>query len=421
MRLTRMLLSCAITCFVLLSAVACSQDESNSTKEPEQLSESNQQTNENEQTTLLINYGDSTRDYYGDRQSYLNRVKEIMEDRHPGLRIEWTTSLNADLLTLGIWQFDFDYNNAVDLIPFFEKDQIDLDEIYSPLIEMNMIDGKLIGLPGYPQPLVVFYNKKWFDRAQIPYPDGSWTTEEFKTILLQLQKANLTDPNQPVLQMSSGIDNEPLVISNGGLMIGPNGKELEGYLDDPRTIQAMDWIIKLYREKLAISSFSKYPTQSDGNIGMSIGWSSMYSDSRNLTPDHPWYIDQVGVTLLPHFEGGEQVTTTSSYMSVIPKDSKNHDLAWEFIKELYLTNEELSMMRAKTDLLITEASVLETRQDQDAAFGPLVKNYSTFRQSAMFLNPDWFSTAMSLSREIERLANTEEDVAQALINYAKNP
>lgn len=52
----------------------------------------------------------------------------------------------------------------------------DLSTYYQPIVDAHKVNGKLYVLPRDIAPSgLIYYNKKAFDEAGIPYPDGSWT------------------------------------------------------------------------------------------------------------------------------------------------------------------------------------------------------------------------------------------------------
>lgn len=60
---------------------------------------------------------------------------------------------------------------------FFTSDrQFNIKDYYKPIVDAHTLKGELFVLPRdiAPQGLV-YYNKRLFDEAKIPYPDGSWT------------------------------------------------------------------------------------------------------------------------------------------------------------------------------------------------------------------------------------------------------
>jgi len=60
---------------------------------------------------------------------------------------------------------------------FFAKDtKFDIHDYYKPIVDAMSYQGKLYVLPRDIAPEgIIYYNKKLFDEAGIPYPDGAWT------------------------------------------------------------------------------------------------------------------------------------------------------------------------------------------------------------------------------------------------------
>lgn len=63
------------------------------------------------------------------------------------------------------------------LEPFIESDpSFDLSAYYKPIVDAHRYQGKLYVLPRDIAPInLIYYNKRLFKEAGIPYPDGSWT------------------------------------------------------------------------------------------------------------------------------------------------------------------------------------------------------------------------------------------------------
>lgn len=60
---------------------------------------------------------------------------------------------------------------------FFEKEPgFNIKDYYEPIVDAHSLDGEVYVLPRDIAPMgLVYYNKKMFDEAGLPYPDGSWT------------------------------------------------------------------------------------------------------------------------------------------------------------------------------------------------------------------------------------------------------
>jgi multiple sugar transport system substrate-binding protein len=120
--------------------------------------------------------------------------------------------------------------------------------------------GKVVGYSCADEVLVLYYNRKLFDDAKIPYPpasaDKAWTWKEFVDVAKKLTKDQKGktpkdagfDPKNIV---TYGADFNRLswmwpvlAVSNGGGVMSPDGQQL--LLGKPETIEALQAIADLY-------------------------------------------------------------------------------------------------------------------------------------------------------------------------------
>lgn len=123
----------------------------------------------------------------------------------------------------------------------------------------------------------------------------------------------------------------------------------------------------------------------------------------------------VGTVEMPAFEGKPVKGVLAESALSIAKDSKNKDLAWEFIK-FYVSDEAIKMRVA--DLPVRVSVVNELKKDQD----PLYKPYYTMLERsdntpAFLLNPKWNEVNRQLSAYRESAmfgADAQEVLNQAV-------
>ena len=128
--------------------------------------------------------------------------------------------------------------------------------------------GKPVGYSSGNEVLLLYYNKKLFDAAKLPYPpasaDKAWTWQQFVDVARKLTKdKNGKTPNDAGFDANSivtyGADFNrlwwmwPIVTySNGGGLMSPDGKEL--WINKPESIEALQTLANLYiKEKVAPS------------------------------------------------------------------------------------------------------------------------------------------------------------------------
>jgi ABC-type glycerol-3-phosphate transport system substrate-binding protein len=76
---------------------------------------------------------------------------------------------------------------AADLTTYLNNDRAFLNGFYPGTITTYTVDGKYIGLPNLINLYGIFYNKKYFDDAGIPYPAKDWTYVDMLTVAEQLK------------------------------------------------------------------------------------------------------------------------------------------------------------------------------------------------------------------------------------------
>jgi len=141
----------------------------------------------------------------------------------------------------------------------------DLSDMYpadnAPLDSLAFrYQGKPVGYSSGNEVLLLYYNKKLFNEAKIPYPpasaDKAWTWEEYIEVAKKLTKdKNGKTPNDAGFDVKNivtyGTDFNRLywmwpvvTYSNGGGFISPDGKEL--WIGKPESIEAMQKLADLY-------------------------------------------------------------------------------------------------------------------------------------------------------------------------------
>jgi RNA polymerase sigma factor (sigma-70 family) len=190
----------------------------------------------------------------------MEKVKEAFRELYPHISMDTRTVANytdklrkymaegmpPDIILLGNNDYpEYDRRGwMLDLRPYLEADGVDLDDFVGPSLDISTVNGRILGIPMTVATTAVFYNKSWFDEAQLPYPQGEWTWEEFADIAAKLQEKH-GDPKQwrygaSVLYHTNIL--EMIVLSKGGRFISPDGRTIRGYLDSEETISALEWV-----------------------------------------------------------------------------------------------------------------------------------------------------------------------------------
>lgn len=365
----------------------------------------------------------------------LNKAKAKFEAGHKGTKVRFEyTSLNdyykklhslvqsgqsPDVIVVGPAQFHtFERNKyLMDMQLLAKADGFSLESYFDrSLLNLGTIHSKLVAVMLNVSPMMVAYNKSWFEQAGIPYPNENWTWEEFAEIANTLQ-AKIA-PDDPTRQAAIYPAGErflsPMVISRGGSYVSPDGATLKNYLDSKETAAALEW----YREQLVSKRFKTradlnqiIPDMINGTVGMAV---VNYDATLFIKPESR---PKIGLTGLPRFKNGTRATTAVSNAIGIMETSKQPRRAWEFVKMLAIEDNEITREMLSLTLNISKP-VVAAAADQTYV---QVKEKELLHVKKDFydLNMYWANVQAEFQQGIERLVLGEGDMREGLSRLAE--
>ncbi|KXS37680.1 MAG: multiple sugar transport system substrate-binding protein [Candidatus Frackibacter sp. T328-2] len=238
------------------------------------------------------------------------------------LDVVWTdSSVNQALGKAGLLE---------PLEPYFEKDNINLDDYFTSSINDASWDGEIVGWPAVPMTYLIFYNKDLFDEAGVEYPENDWTIEEF---LIKAQKLTDKDNYQYGYNTRPWIGTHDLayVYAYGGNWF--NEDNTAGAVTDPGTIKGYELISDLINEYEVAPSPSASSEQAgisfeSGKIAMN--WSGTWDIRGTETTPSKWGFDW-GVVMPPSGPEGQFPIVISNNWSIVSR-SQHKEAAWTFLK-----------------------------------------------------------------------------------------
>jgi multiple sugar transport system substrate-binding protein len=246
-------------------------------------------------------------------------------------------------------------NNGVvrDLSPFIENDPaFRLDDYFPNVVNSFRRDGKLYGIPLDFTPMVMYYNKRLFDAARVPYPRDGWTWADFLATARRLAIAD-DDPRRPMRQYAMHFENiMPFWIlwlwNNGGDVLAPDGRQASGYLDGPQSVAAIDFLLSLmYDERVAPSLQESAALGVDlfraGRAAMDVKGHWMMIDYRAAGLDF-------GVVSMPTNVGRPVSVLYQSGLCVFARGARP-ELGWQWIK--FMTSRDVQVRRVASGLAIS--------------------------------------------------------------------
>lgn len=240
-----------------------------------------------------------------------------------------------------------------DLTPWIERDHFDTSIFQPESLKFYNVGGRQYGLPINSLGTYVFYNKKLFDEAKIPYPptdwdDPTWTWDAFIDLAKQLTK-NYDNPDKAqygaVANMVNGDAGVPPLM--WGHDIWPEGAYDSGFADgvtftDERSIssfQAFHDVIhkhKVAPNQAVVQALQQLGgTFPSGRVAMEIQGGWYFWTLKDLINDPNGFC--WGAAPLPHGAPDAKIraqTFTDPWNMTSDMSQDDQELAWTLIKFL---------------------------------------------------------------------------------------
>ncbi|SMB97402.1 multiple sugar transport system substrate-binding protein [Thermanaeromonas toyohensis ToBE] len=206
-------------------------------------------------------------------------------------------------------------------------------DLWPVALKILTYKGSIYGVPRDLTCNVMYYNKKLFDEAKVPYPKEGWTWNDFLDICQKLTKR---DGSGKVIQWGYHYAGYPdayydWLLQNNGGFVSEDGKRC--ILTNPESIEALQFLVDLrYKYKVAptpeeakqFGESSIAPFES-GKVAMFTGGASRMFSLTKAGLDYD-------VAPLP--KGKRQATRVFAILWVMPKGCKHPEEAWKVLSFL---------------------------------------------------------------------------------------
>lgn len=253
----------------------------------------------------------------------------------------------------------------LDLDPYIQRDNYDLQDFFKGSVEAYQYQGRQYCLPDKGSSMVLFYNKDLFDRAQLSYPDRSWTFDDFLESAKQLSRLKDVDGKNVIGCLPYDISS--WFWSMGGEFSSDDMSKV--YFNTPKSIEAIRYFWN-FRHKWNVSTknlnaWGSDPTALDifesGNVGMSIGgpWNLSRYES---VKDFQW-----DIAPFPQGSAGRQ-TRYAGMGYGIWSQTQHPEESWQLLK--FLLSEEQLTVRSLgfTDIPARKSVAYDYWAKQEADF-----------------------------------------------------
>ncbi|MCJ8011611.1 sugar ABC transporter substrate-binding protein [Paenibacillus sp. KQZ6P-2] len=368
------------------------------------------------------------------------KLADQFNESHPNIKVTFepvpgdgyatklTTSLAAgqapDVFLIG----EGDYFKYVDkgvvepLDDYIKSDSSFKTDIFQPdLLNMGKINDKLYYLPKDFNPLALWYNKRMFDEAKIPYPDEKWTWDDMISAAKKLTKK---DDKGKVTEFGFNATKweYPIYIYlwlNGTDIGNEDGTKAEGYMNSDKTVAAMEKYVALTKGDDRVS-----PTPQDTEtLG---GDSSMFmTDKLAMMITGRWVksdLDksdvQYGSALIPTGEGGDRASIIAAAGWAMNANSQHKKEAFELMK--WLSGTEAQKARSeKGQVLPATVAELDQVKSTEVVDKPVIEmmDYAKKPISMRSANAPIFTE--EFNKAIEKVLLDKSTVKEALDEAAK--
>lgn len=221
------------------------------------------------------------------------------------------------------------------LDPFIERDPtFRLQDFFPDVLRRFTVDGHVYAIPRDTAPFAcVFYNKRLFDEAGLPYPTDHWTWADLLRLATQLTN---TEDGRIVQYGVYAWAWQNFVYSNGGRLVDDLYSPTRCLLDDPKAIEGLQFYADLMNThhvaptpvalgSLAMGAQQLFMTQRVAMFSSGI-WETPIL--RTLT-GFDW-----DVAMFPKGPSGIRAFGTGGTGYCMLKSTKHPEAAWEVLKAL---------------------------------------------------------------------------------------
>jgi multiple sugar transport system substrate-binding protein len=335
----------------------------------------------------------------GDDSEFEQTIRGIYEEferRNPGVEIRvegipdgyvskvilsFVAGTEPDVMLLDASSAAIFIDNGVlaDLTPMMAADEdFDLDDFFPNVVDIARRGESVYAIPNDFTPMVMYYNKRLFDRAGVSYPKAGWSFEEFRKTARVL-----TVPGEQYgFSFANWMPGWIMWLwNNGGDVIDPTLPRASGVLDSPQNVETLSFlrdVIKVDRSAPSLGEAASMGVDlfANGQAAMTVSghWALIGYANAPKGPDGKPAItwDDLGVVEMPS-QIGRSATVMYESGYAIGKNSKNKQLAWEFIK--YFTSYEVQSKYNKSGIAVcARQDVARERAENplEAQFLPII-------------------------------------------------
>lgn len=283
----------------------------------------------------------------------MSAIARAFEEKNPGVEVkvqvtgwdEYWTKLEAaatggslpDIFWMHSTRF-YDYANNNILLEVGDTIGDGYKNFPEDLVKLYEFNGKNYAVPKDFDTIGIFYNKALFDKAGVPYPDGTWNWEQFLDTAKKLTKDGVYGVAAP-MDAQQGYWNS--IYQNGGNVI--DGKK-SGY-DLKASQEGLQWWLDLSMKEKVSPTQAQF-SETDAYAMFMSGKVAMVSLGSWMVPgieQNKEFAKNVGVTYLPKGKVNASIYNGLGYSAAA--STKYPEEVKAFLK--FTATEEANLLQAK--------------------------------------------------------------------------
>ncbi len=242
---------------------------------------------------------------------------------------------------------------------YFDRDKLKYAEVFGKSIEETQnINGDYYSMPYCNNINVVYFNKKLFDAAGVPYPDPNWTWADFRATAKKLTKGTGANKVYGAMLDVAEANGDHYWATIAQQKLGSfwyYSKDFKSTrFDAPEMKESLQFFYDMYMVDGSCMPLSEYSalklgtSDTNGMIGLYTGRYAMYFVPvygclylKKSYGEIPPGTD-IGMTNVPRPVGAAgSITTSYSSQACIPANAPDKDAAWTAIKYICIDRADL--------------------------------------------------------------------------------
>lgn len=370
----------------------------------------------------------------------IDKAIEKFEKLHPEIKIHYYSGIPKDdyeewlarKILKGdapdvfmILSEDFSHMVSLGLLENLDKEiqedkSVEIRDYYETSLEAGKIDDMQYALPYETVPTLMFVNKTLLEKEGIPVPDADWSWDDLYRICKKVTKDLDGDGRLDQFGTYNYGWLEALY-SNDGKIFDPQGRKC--YLTSERTEESVRFIQRineLYQgEKVTRETFDA------GNVAFMPLSFAEYRTYKTYPYKIKKYSDfQWDCITLPAGSMGDNISRVDSLLIGISSESRQKDMAWEFLKmltndreiqmELFRYSQGASVLKEVTNSKEAEEILKKDTEKSDKIIDHNLLNQVVMNGRVVKEFPK-YKEAMALAEgEVSKLYDSSTNVESAL-------